>query len=133
MAHRQSKCRFHVSNELYEQQRDSAGTTVAGSSKSLFIRGRKPTGASEPDISALPSLHSLTGSPGTCCHILPINYSACFFSPCVVGLLARSRVFCVTHTKKDDHPGALVSSGLQPLLLFATSRFYSLLLQTAGS
>lgn len=132
-AHKQSKCRVHVSSKLYDQQRDSAGKAVAGSSKSLFIGGWKPTGASEADISGLPSSRSLTGSLGTCCHILLINYSPCFSSPWAVGLLARRRVCCVTHTRKDDHPGVLTSCGLKPLLHFATSRFYSLFLQTALS
>lgn len=62
----------------------------------LFVGGRKPTGASEADISGLPSSHSLMGSLGTSCHILSINYSPCFSSPWVVELLARS-LLCDSH------------------------------------
>ena len=118
---------------IADQQRDSAGTAVARSSKSLFIGGWKPAGASGADISGLPSSHSPTGSLGTCCHILPINYSTYFSPPGVVGLLARRSVCCVTHIRKDDHPGALMSSWLKLLPLFATSHFYSFSLHTAVS
>lgn len=50
VAPKQSKHSFHITRKLYDQQRDSAGTAVGGSSKSLFIGWWKPTGTSKVPI-----------------------------------------------------------------------------------